>query len=280
MIDIKLKQVTKNYGSTKALKESNLYFTAGIYGIVGPNGAGKSTLLNVMTTILEEDSGVITYKGKNVKNNEKYRDALGYMPQQQSIPAHLSVEHFLFYIASLKGLSRQNAKEQIENLLFRLNLTEHKGKLNKNLSGGMRQRVLIAQALLNDPKVLILDEPTAGLDPIERSKLRDLIVEISSNKIIIITSHIISDIEYIADKIILMKKGSVIKDGTKADLLKNQNVYESLMSEKTFQSFKEQHTIINYTRDKDNYIVRHFEPHINGEKVASTLEDVYLYELS
>lgn len=280
MIDIKLEQVTKNYGSTKALKETTLHFTPGIYGIVGPNGAGKSTLLNVMTTILEENSGSITYNGKDVKTNEKYRDALGYMPQQQSIPAHLTVEHFLFYIASLKGLSRQDAKERIENLLLRLNLTEHKNKLNKSLSGGMRQRVLIAQALLNNPKILILDEPTAGLDPIERSKLRDLIVEISSNKIIIITSHIISDIEYIADKIILMKKGSVIKDGTKGNLLRNQNVYESLMSEQTFQTFKEQYTIVNYTKGKDNYIVRHFEEYINGEKVASTLEDVYLYELS
>ena len=268
--------ISKSYGKFEALKEINLTFENGIYGMIGNNGAGKSTLLNILTTIIEPTNGEVLYKGKSIKNNVDYRDCLGYVPQILELPNHLSVEQYLYYVASLKGLKKKEVKLTIENLLTRLNLQEKKGSITSTLSGGQKQRLLIAQSLLNDPKILFMDEPTAGLDPIERKKLREFIVEISKNKIIILTTHVISDVEYIADKIIFLKKGEVCKVGTQDSIIKDVKVFESIMKIDEYKEFSKNNKVVNITMVEDKILVRHFNSDIEGQQVSTKLEDVYI----
>lgn len=271
--------VSKSYGTFEALKKTNLTFENGIYGMIGNNGAGKSTLLNILTTIIEPTNGEVLYQGKNIKNNANYRDCLGYVPQILELPDHLSVEQYLYYVASLKGLKKKEVKVMVEDLLTRLNLQEKRNSITSTLSGGQKQRLLIAQSLLNNPKVLFMDEPTAGLDPIERKKLRELIVEISNNKIIIITTHVISDIEYIADKIIFLKKGEVCKIGSQCKIIEDVDVFESKMSVDEYKEFTKNNKVVNITMVEDKVLVRHFNSDIEGQQVSTKLEDVYIKEL-
>ena len=271
--------VSKSYGKFEALKKINLVFENGIYGMIGNNGAGKSTLLNILTTIIDPTKGEVLYQGESIKNNIDYRDCLGYVPQILELPDHLSVEQYLYYVSSLKGLKQKEVKETIENLLTRLNLQEKRGSITSTLSGGQKQRLLIAQSLLNNPKVLFMDEPTAGLDPVERKKLREFIVEISSNKIIILTTHVISDVEYIADKIIFLKKGEVCKIGSQDKIIKDVDVFESMMSVDEYKEFTKNNKVVNITMVEDKVLVRHFNSNIEGLKVSTKLEDVYIKEL-
>lgn len=271
--------VSKSYGKFEALKKTNLTFENGIYGMIGNNGAGKSTLLNILTTIIEPTNGEVLYQGKSIKNNVEYRDCLGYVPQILELPNHLTVEQYLYYVASLKGLKKKEVKITIENLLTRLNLLEKRNSITSTLSGGQKQRLLIAQSLLNDPKVLFMDEPTAGLDPVERKKLREFIVEISNNKIIILTTHVISDVEYIADKIIFLKKGEVCKIGSQDKIIQGVDVFESIMSIEEYKEFTKNNKVVNITMVEDKVLVRHFNSEIKGQQVSTKLEDVYIKEL-
>lgn len=214
-MELLVKNINKTYGKKKrALCDVTMSFTPGIYGLLGPNGSGKSTLMNIITDNLKADGGEVLYDGQSIhKRKEAYRAKIGYMPQQQAIYDNFTGEEFMWYMAALKGLDKKQAESRIESLIAMVNLGEEKGKKIGSYSGGMKQRILIAQALLNDPDILIMDEPTAGLDPSERIRIRNFLSEISENKIIIIATHIVSDIEFIAKEIILLKAGEIIDHG-------------------------------------------------------------------
>lgn len=229
-MELLVKNINKTYGKKKrALCDVTMSFTPGIYGLLGPNGSGKSTLMNTITDNLKADGGVVLYDGQSIhKRKEAYRAKIGYMPQQQAIYDNFTGEEFMWYMAALKGLDKKQAESRIESLIAMVNLGEEKGKKIGSYSGGMKQRILIAQALLNDPDILIMDEPTAGLDPSERIRIRNFLSEISENKIIIIATHIVSDIEFIAKEIILLKAGEIIDHGSPQQLLEELDgmVYE------------------------------------------------------
>ena len=213
-MELTIQNLTKTYGNKVALREFSYTFTPGIYGILGANGAGKSTLMNLITDNVKRDSGSILWNGTDIlKLGREFRREVGYMPQQQGMYPDYSARDFLHYMAAIKELHRTESRTQIEELLAVVNLSEDAHKRLGGFSGGMRQRVLLAQALLGDPKILILDEPTAGLDPKERLRLRQYISDLARNKIVFLTTHIVSDIESIANDVLLMKQGELVAHG-------------------------------------------------------------------
>lgn len=219
-MELRLTEVTKKYGDKVALDRFCYTFQAGIYGILGANGAGKSTMMNLITDNLRRDGGSITYNGNDIlKLGIEYRRTLGYMTQQQGLYEGMTAESFLVYMARLKEIPGKTVKGEIDRVLEMTNLTDVRHKKVGSFSGGMKQRVLLAQALLGDPKVLILDEPTAGLDPRERARLRDHIYRLSQDRIVLLATHIVSDIEAIADSILLMKEGKLLRSGTARELI-------------------------------------------------------------
>ena len=208
---LELLDLTKRYGNFTALDHVNITFTEGIYGILGANGAGKSTMMNLLTDNIPRTEGQILFDGTDIlKLGRDFRRVLGYMPQQQGCYEHMTAQTFLSYMADLKAIPKKQAGEEIERLLEITNLSDARHKKLGGYSGGMKQRVLLAQALLGDPKVVILDEPTAGLDPKERIRIRSFISSLSRGRIILLATHIVSDIESISDQIFMMKKGRVV----------------------------------------------------------------------
>jgi len=219
-MELTIQSLTKTYGNKVALREFSYTFTPGIYGILGANGAGKSTLMNLITDNVKRDSGSILWNGTDIlKLGRSFRREVGYMPQQQGMYPDYSARDFLCYMAAVKELPRKESRRQIEELLAVVNLSEDAHKRLGGFSGGMRQRVLLAQALLGDPKILILDEPTAGLDPKERLRLRQYISDLARNKIVFLTTHIVSDIESIANDVLLMKQGELVAHGAPEALI-------------------------------------------------------------
>lgn len=212
---LKLMDISKNYGSKQALKYVNLELTEGIYGLLGPNGAGKSTLMNIITGNLGPDTGAVKWQGEEIgKLGVQYRSILGYAPQQQGLYDAFTGRDFLKYMAVLKGISRKDIWKEVDRTLSYVNLQEAADRAIGHYSGGMKQRILIAQAVMGNPALIILDEPTAGLDPKERVRIREKIHEISKEKIILISTHVVSDIQDIAKEIILLKAGTVIDHDT------------------------------------------------------------------
>ena len=206
---LELKNITKNYGSKQALDHVSLTLENGIYGLLGPNGAGKSTLMNIITGNLKPTSGMVLWNGKNAHDmGAAYRSLLGYAPQQQGLYDTFTGIRFLSYMATLKGISKKEQKGEIQRVLDYVNLTEKAYRPIGTYSGGMKQRILVAQAILGDPHLVVLDEPTAGLDPKERVRIRENIRNISGDKIILVSTHVVSDIESIANEIILLREGS------------------------------------------------------------------------
>ena len=219
-MELTIQNLTKTYGNKVALREFSYTFAPGIYGILGANGAGKSTLMNLITDNVKRDSGSILWNGTDIlKLGREFRREVGYMPQQQGMYPDYSARDFLCYMAAVKELPRKESRQQIEELLAVVNLSEDAHKRLGGFSGGMRQRVLLAQALLGDPKILILDEPTAGLDPKERLRLRQYISDLAQNKIVFLTTHIVSDIESIANDVLLMKQGELVAHGAPEALI-------------------------------------------------------------
>ena len=210
-------RITKQYKNKIAVDRLSFELTEGVTGLLGANGAGKTTLMRMMSGILTPTSGEINADGINV-NTENYRALLGYLPQDFGYYPEFSAREFLEYFAALKGIEKKKAKEKTGELLELVGLSDVAGKKIKTFSGGMKQRVGIAQALLNDPRILILDEPTAGLDPKERVRFRDLIEELGKDSIVLLSTHIVTDIEHIADSIIMMKEGSMIWQGKRSDV--------------------------------------------------------------
>lgn len=285
-MELKIEQVTKTYGAKHALNQFSVVLKEGIYGLLGPNGAGKSTLMNIITDNLAATSGTVYWEGKKIQSlGKQYREILGYMPQQQGMYDEFTVEHFLWYMASLKGMKRKDAKEQINQLLSVVNMTQNRKKLLKGLSGGMKQRVLLAQALLNDPKILILDEPTAGLDPKERIRIRNLISEIALNKIVLLATHVVSDIEYTAKELILMNEGVLIAKDTPFNLIKmvTNQVWELKVKEADLKEIAKKYKVSNIIAEEDGIVVRiiekkeAIESQWNPVMVRPNLEDLYLY---
>ena len=213
-MELRIEHLTKKYGEKVALRDFSYTFTPGIYGILGANGAGKSTLMNLITDNVKRNEGQILWNGTDIlKLGKDFRAKLGYMPQQQGMYNDFSARAFLRYMAQIKEIPKKQANEQIEQLLDVVNLREDAHKKVGSFSGGMRQRVLLAQALLGDPQILILDEPTAGLDPRERLRLRQYISDLAQDRIVFLTTHIVSDIESIAGDVLLMKQGELVRHG-------------------------------------------------------------------
>ena len=281
---LELKNLTKDYGNKKALNSLSITLTKGIYGLLGPNGAGKSTLMNLITDNVKRTSGEIIYNGKETLSlGKNFRRVLGYMPQQQGYYEDLSARAFLLYMAYLKGLRRRDAKKKTDELLEIVNLSDVAHKKLGSFSGGMKQRVLIAQALLNDPEILILDEPTAGLDPKERIRIRNFISEIAENKIVILATHVVSDIEFIAKEVMLLKNGSLIACDTTENLLTRIEdiVFEVTVPDIEIEQFEQNYNVSNIYRSGNKIIARvisdSLPDELNKTKVRPNLEDLYLY---
>lgn len=210
-----LTNITKKYKEKLALDDVSLELAPGIYGLLGPNGAGKSTLMNIVTGNLKSDGGQVLWDGKEIKSlGAQYRSIIGYAPQQQGLYDAFTGKRFLAYMATLKGISKKEMPEEIARVLSYVNMTEAANRPIGTYSGGMKQRILIAQAILGDPKLIVLDEPTAGLDPKERVRIRERIAALAGDKVILVSTHVVSDIEPIAKEIILIKSGKIIDQDT------------------------------------------------------------------
>lgn len=278
-----IENVSKKYKEKWAVREFSAEMTGGVYGLLGPNGSGKTTLMRMLASILKPTSGRILFDDRDISTlNESYRDLLGYLPQEFGLYQNFTAERFLDYFAKLKGLDKNEAKEKIAEVLALVNLTENKKQKTKTFSGGMKRRLGIAQALLNDPKILVVDEPTAGLDPKERIHFRNLISNISRERIVILSTHIVSDIEFIAKEIFIMDQGVLKERSDLAGLLNGLNgkVWELSVTEAAFASLKGQYKIGNIQRNEDGVKLRLIgdeKPHAQAVEVPATLEDVYLY---
>lgn len=285
-MELALNCISKTYkkGSVKALDNFSVTLTPGVYGLLGPNGAGKSTLMNIITDNLNADGGEVVYGGENIKKLGKdYRAVLGYMPQQQGLYDDFTLNRFLWYMAALKGLKKKEAKEKITQLLETVNLTDAAHKKLGSFSGGMKQRALIAQALLNNPEILILDEPTAGLDPKERIRIRNFISEIAEDKIVLISTHVVSDIEFIAKEIILINQGKLVSHDTCKNLVNEiaNKVVEVEIEKEKLKYFQDNYRVSNLYHNDDKIVVRLVtdNPSENHKITIAnpTLEDLYLY---
>lgn len=284
-MQLTIEHVGKTYRKGKmALDDFNVQFTPGVYGILGPNGAGKSTLINIMTDNLKPDTGKVMFDDHDIrKMGKSYRHLLGYMPQQQGLYDEFTGLRFLWYMAALKGLTKKQAKEKIEELLHVVNLDHDAHKKLGAYSGGMKQRILIAQALLNDPQILIMDEPTAGLDPKERIRIRNFISTIAMNKIVIIATHVVSDIEFIAKRIVLIRQGRLVREDDPRAMLSDMDgkVFEARIAESDLSDIQERYKISNITGDAEGVyarIVGDEEPQEwSFQVVKPNLEDLYLY---
>lgn len=222
---LELCDITKKYKDKLALNGVSLSLDNGIYGLLGPNGAGKSTLMNIITGNLQPTSGTVKWNGESLRSlGATYRSLLGYAPQQQGMYDAFSGRRFLSYMATLKGISKKDMPEEIERVLSYVNMTEAAHRPIGTYSGGMKQRILIAQAVLGDPKLVVLDEPTAGLDPKERVRIRERISELAGDKIILVSTHVVSDIESIAKEIILIKSGTIIDHAAVDELCQKHQV--------------------------------------------------------
>lgn len=283
-MELCLKNITKEYKDITAVDNINYTFTNGVYGLLGANGSGKSTLMRIICGVMKPDNGEINFDNIEV-SSEKYRDILGYLPQDFGYYPNFTAIEFLMYIASLKGIPKQRAKARANELLEIVSLSKWKKKKIKKFSGGMRQRLGIAQAMLNNPKILILDEPTTGLDPKERVRFRNLISNLGKDRIVLLSTHIVSDVENIANKIIIMKNGQFIHKGTLNELIESIDgkIFDCFVDEKTAVILTEKYPIINVRNENGGVYLRlvsDYMPIDKATQVSATLEDLYLFYFS
>lgn len=286
-MELEIKNVTHIYpNGRKALNEVSLRLEPGVYGLLGSNGAGKSTLMNIVTDNLRPTRGEVLMDGARIgENSRAYRERLGYMPQQQGMYRQFTGRRFLWYMAALKGLKTREARGRIEDLLELVNLREAADRRIGGYSGGMKQRLLIAQAILNDPDVLVLDEPTAGLDPKERIRIRNFISEIARDKIVLLATHVVTDVECIAREMLLLKNGVLIKRGTPMELTREMDglVWEFTCSPEEMEHIQKRYLISNLTMTQEGMCVRaigsrNLFPE-NCQKTRAGMEEVYLYQM-
>ncbi len=276
-------QVDKSYGKNHALDHFTATLTNGIYALMGPNGSGKSTLINILTDNLKADSGTITYDGENIrKMGVRFREKLGFMPQYPGMYPNFTVRQFLSYIATLKGLNRESAKQQIDGVLRSVELEDVPNRKISALSGGMKQRLALAQAVLGDPEILILDEPTAGLDPKQRIAIRNYISSIALKKIVLIATHVVSDVEYAAKEIIFLKKGQITDFAPATELAAGieGQVFEIVCDSDEVTDYQSSHQVISISPHERGVVLRVLisdgVPPENAHPVTPTLEDYYL----
>ncbi|MDO4452288.1 MAG: ATP-binding cassette domain-containing protein [Lachnospiraceae bacterium] len=285
-MELEIRNLSKRYGKKQALSNVSCKLNDGVYGLLGANGAGKSTLMNIITGNIEADEGEVLLDGKNIlksENQREFREYLGYMPQFPIQYRGFTVLDFLFYMASLRGISKKKAKERIDELLEMLALTDARNKKMTALSGGMKQRLMLAQSVIGNPKVLILDEPTAGLDPKQRIAVRNLISEIAFQKIVLIATHVVTDVEFISKEIILLKDGEVIKKAERENLTADLDgkVYEIKVPVSELRRIQQSYLVGNIVKEREWIYVRvvsdTFPKEENVTIVRPSLEDVYLY---
>ncbi|MCI9477988.1 MAG: ABC transporter ATP-binding protein [Lachnospiraceae bacterium] len=285
-MELRLDRLTKQYKQKLAVDRIDLELKCGVYGLLGANGAGKTTLMRMICDIQEPTSGEIFCNGQNIREmGEEYRDRLGYLPQNFGYYPEFTAYKFLLYIASLKGLGKEQAAVRAQYLLEMVGLADQKKQKIKTFSGGMKQRLGIAQAMLNEPEILILDEPTAGLDPKERVRFRNLISSFSKDKIVLLSTHIVSDVEYIADEILVMKEGRLIHRGAPEVVTQEAKglVWECKVESKDTERYIEQYNVGNLKNVGDKTTLRIISdtcPCEGAVEAEPTLEDLYLYYFS
>ena len=280
---LSFENISKLYGDTVALQQIDLTLGSGVYGLLGPNGAGKTTLMRIMTDLLAPSTGRVLLDGQDIAvMGAAFRKKLGYLPQDFGVYPNFTAEQFLLYIARLKGLSKFDAKRQTDNLLRMVGLEDKKQKKLKGFSGGQRQRVGIAQALLGNPEILVLDEPTAGLDPEERIRFRGIISELSQQKLVLLSTHIVSDLEAVANEIILLRKGVVLEMQKPSALLERLNgqVWIVTVPAAEEAAFTKQYTCSNVMHTDRKSVIRLLSesaPRPDAVPTAPNMEDLYLY---
>lgn len=288
-MELELCNITKNYGQTCALEKVQLRFQPGIYGLLGPNGAGKSTLMQIITGNLSPTEGTVWWNKKSIESMvSSYSKELGYVPQNQGLYSNFTARQFLWYMAALKALPRKQAKQQIGDLLVQMGLDRVANRKLGSFSGGMRQRILIAQALLGNPKLIVLDEPTAGLDPVERIHIRNFISTLSSRCIVLFATHVVSDVEGIAHKIVLLNHGNVLAFAPPSELCESiQNHVFLLHTDiSCMEEVRKDYFIGSIFKNGQNVTLRLIPKNLGSETnnrffallrpAVPTLEDVYL----
>lgn len=281
-MELKITDLTKEFSGVRAVDSVTETLGRGVYGLLGVNGAGKTTLMRLLTTLLRPTSGSVTWDGEDIFAMEgRFRNILGYLPQDFGFYPNFTVEDYLMYIASIKGLRPAVARQRVKELLSQVGLSKARAKKMKNLSGGMKRRAGIAQAMLNDPKLLILDEPTAGLDPNERIRFRNLISELSEERVVLLSTHIVSDVEYIAGKILLMKDGRISITGTAQELTATmpERVWACQVPKEHVDAYLKALKVSNVKttpQGAELRIVSAEQPTDNSVQLVPTLEDVFL----
>lgn len=287
-MELCLSHLTHMYGNICALDDVCLTLTPGIYGLLGPNGSGKSTMMNIITGNLKQTSGQVLWNGHDTLRDRRslYRD-LGYMPQIQTYYPIFSAMEFLCYMASLKGMDPAVSRKEIRAILMRLELYGVRHRKIKTFSGGMRQRLLLGQALLNHPGLLILDEPTAGMDPKQRIAISGMIGELSRDSIVLISTHVVSDIEFIAKEVILLQQGRILKKGSVEKLCQELEgkVFDVSLQDENLEAFDSDHQkiVTGYVCDCNGIrarIIRNAPPDCFCQEASPTLEEVYMYYFS
>lgn len=282
-MELKLKNLTKEFQDFTAVDHINYTMHNGVYGLLGANGAGKTTLMRMLCTLLKPTEGSITCNGKDIFSMEgEYRKLLGYLPQEFGFYPEFSVQDYLLYIASIKGIRPAAAKKRVKELIVKVGLAKAANKKMKKLSGGMKRRAGIAQAMLNNPKILILDEPTAGLDPNERIRFRNLISELAKDRLVLLSTHIVSDIEYIANEIILMKNGQMLRCGTADEIIASLpiRVFRLAVRREDTGKYLKAYKVGNMKAEGDYVNLRILAEENPGglaREEKLTLEDVFLY---
>ena len=283
-MELKTCGLTKQFGSKTAVKDLNITLTNGVYGLLGANGAGKTTLMRLLCNLQTPTSGQIFLDGKNIAGlGERYRALLGCLPQHCGYYPDFSALDFLLYVSALKGLEEKAARKKSKELLEAVGLSREAKQKIKTFSGGMKQRLGIAQAMLNDPHILILDEPTAGLDPKERVRFRNLISAFSKDRIVILSTHIVSDVEFVAEDIIMMKAGKVLHFGNPQEIVSeiDGKVWECTVPTDSAEKYAAAYNTSNLRHTGENRtvlrIIADRPPMKNAARVQPTLEDLYLF---
>lgn len=282
-MELKLEHISKSYGKNKALSDFSMTFTSGIYALLGPNGSGKSTLMNIITDNLKADSGEIFFDGENVKKmGVRFREKIGFMPQYPGLYPNFTAKEFLFYMATLKDIPKKQMKDAVEAVLSAVELSDVAGQKISSFSGGMKQRLALAQATLGEPEIIILDEPTAGLDPKQRISVRNYISSIALKKIVIIATHVVSDIEFIAKDAIILKKGVVIDEAPPTVLTKKMEnkVWNLHCRDSEVPYYESRYRVTSISKAENDFVnlrvLYDTKPTETAEILSPTLEDYYL----